>query len=133
MRNGKTPLTYMTATGYCDRVIRSMVPSVKESGATRLRIGIICSKWPGWLFAFRHSSYHVILILFVTPIFQSLCDEIFEDIQVRGINDNFGPSGLKPVDVVCFNDPLSFKIRPPMSAVLMFFDWNVRSSFGRSW
>jgi len=133
MRNGKTPITHMASTEYCDKVVRSMMPSVNERGATRLRIGIICSKWPGWLFAFRHSSYHVIWILFANPLFQSLFDKIFKDIQVKGINDNFGPSGLEPVDVVCFNGPLSFKIRPPTSAVLMFYDWNIRSSFGKDW
>ena len=99
----------------------------------RLRVGIICSEWPGWLFAFRHSSYQVSWILFDTPTVQSLYNGMFDDIQLRGINDNFGPSGLEPVDVVCFNGPLSFKIRPPTSAVLMFYDWNVRSSFGRNW
>jgi len=113
----------MKAAEYCkDRVVRSMVSSAKQCGVIRLRVGIICSEWPGWLFAFRHSSYQVIWILFATPTFQSFYDGMFDDIQVRGMNDNFDPSGLEPVDVVCFNGPLSFKIRPPTSAILIFYD-----------
>jgi len=112
----------MKATEYCkDRVVRSMVSSTKKCGVIRLRVGIICSGMPGWLFAFRHSSYQVIWILFATPTVQSFYNGMFDDIQVRGINDNFGPSGLEPVDIVCFNSPLSLKIRPPTSACLSVF------------
>jgi hypothetical protein len=98
----------------------------KPSTNVPLSCGVICQSWPTWAYALRHSCFDLKWILVVDG---NLFDDInltFPDVTLLSfLHDHL--SNVPPVDLVCFNGPMSGLSFPPSIGSLALFDWKFRN------